>query len=400
MKNKSIFARLILIFLLAGIALVLSSTIPFKLISDQSGRAFFKNNLLEYTELIVNRYKENENYKNELLEKTKLKIIKVNSSELEEYLSTNFKHIRLKKVSDNIYFEKRFRKTLVIFKESQNTYLITNKKEISDYNMLSLIITIILCLIILVLTYKAVTSLFSPVKDILFGVGEYSKGNFGYDIPVKGNTQFSDIATYLNDISQQIKNKLEERNALLMAIAHELKTPLASARINAELINTSEPLEKIKIEISEIDKLLNTIIEINREIHFDKNILEDFDISEILRNYENVDIHYEAKKLLIDPIKMSLVIQNIIENTKKYGNSQLEIFVKKNEIVFRDFGPGVQEGNISNITQPFYRESSSRTRGEGYGLGLYLVEKLANAQDFKLILENAHPGLRVILRKG
>lgn len=192
-----------------------------------------------------------------------------------------------------------------------------------------------------------------------------------------------------------------ERQTFMMAITHELKTPIAVSKLNLET------LMKRKLDESIQQKFLqNTLEEINRLNALSTNLLlssqiesgalfytpEKLNLSELLEScvldnkgrfparsfvYEiEKDIFYEA-----DRFKLQIVFNNLMENAVKYSKDVIHISLAKIgnniEVRFSDLGPGISQDNKLKIFQKFYRVGNEATRtSKGTGLGLYLVSKI------------------------
>lgn len=96
-------------------------------------------------------------------------------------------------------------------------------------------------------------------------------------------------------------------------------------------------------------------------------------------------------------------ITNLLDNAVKYTprEGHIELVIQQigsiAELVVADNGPGIPDDEHDRVTQRFYRMQKSRSR-PGSGLGLSLVQAVANLHHAELILQDCQPGLRVLLR--
>ncbi|EQC43182.1 sensor histidine kinase KdpD [Bacteriovorax sp. DB6_IX] len=190
----------------------------------------------------------------------------------------------------------------------------------------------------------------------------------------------------------QKKNKAI--HAFFAGLTHELKTPLASIRLQAEVIKD----EADRIENSRLDKLTNRLIDDTGrlETQMDKILqlsrierggnlnlvaipiaslfereLKSFS-QDLEYQLENID---SSTELMADEFALELIVKNLIHNTKNHTKSKkIHIKGSKQEksfkITYRDFG--AFEGNIAKLGNLFYKHNSSK----GSGIGLYLSKKL------------------------
>lgn len=120
--------------------------------------------------------------------------------------------------------------------------------------------------------------------------------------------------------------------------------------------------------------------------------------AEITANIEGI-IGYVS----VDPEQLQRIFDNLLENSRKYGNVtplKMKISVERNKegfcICFSDNGVGVPEEKIPYIFDELYRGDESRNKKEGNGLGLYIVRYLTEAMGGSVRAENAG-GLAVYL---
>jgi signal transduction histidine kinase len=212
-------------------------------------------------------------------------------------------------------------------------------------------------------------------------------------------------------VMRQILIQRQQQN-FMMAITHELKTPISIARLNIET------LQKHVLDESKKEKILKSSLqEINRLNTLTGNILvsaqleggsylfnkEELDFSQIISDSSqdfanrfpnrpwNIDL--EAGLFVSgDPLLMQILVNNLIDNAVKYSPpaSPITIILKKEAnrgiLELRDEGEGIPKKEHKRIFQKFYRVGNEDTRtAQGTGLGLYLCRKIT--QDHKMRLQ-------------
>lgn len=201
---------------------------------------------------------------------------------------------------------------------------------------------------------------------------------------------------------RQIQLNAQQQN-FMMAITHELKTPIAVAKLNIET------LLKRKLDGTQQEKLLlNTLQESNRLNDLCNNILlaSRIDAGDFVTDKERIDLgalvsestaYFKTRfpnqpieeqivpNLYIkgDSLLLRLAINNLIENAIKYSGKQQQVTVsligknKKVLLQVADTGKGIPEKEKKKIFEKFYRSGDETTRNtKGTGLGLYLTQKI------------------------
>lgn len=214
-----------------------------------------------------------------------------------------------------------------------------------------------------------------------------------------------------NAIIRQFRIQRQQQN-FMMAITHELKTPISIARLNIET------LQKHQLDESKKEKILKSSLhEINRLNTLTENILvsaqleagsylinkEDLNltriVSELCSDYASRFPNRPWKQELDqdifisgDPLLIQILVNNLVENAVKYSapTTLITVILKKNGeqgvLKVTDEGVGIPKKEHKRIFQKFYRVGNEDTRtAQGTGLGLYLCRKIT--QDHKMRLE-------------
>ncbi|MEO5944842.1 MAG: ATP-binding protein [Ferruginibacter sp.] len=203
-------------------------------------------------------------------------------------------------------------------------------------------------------------------------------------------------------VRRQLKFSQDQYN-FMMAITHELKTPIAVSRLNLET------LQKRKLEESQQQRLIyNTLQETNRLNALCNNILlssqieaggfgittEETNWSDLIKNsvndfvarYPDRIIHQQIQPEIYvtgDNFLLQIAVNNLIENALKYSPKDGIINIgltKENSIAslqVKDDGPGIADNEKKKVFEKFYRTGNEATkRAKGTGLGLYLLQKI------------------------
>ncbi|RTL52710.1 MAG: sensor histidine kinase [Sphingobacteriales bacterium] len=218
---------------------------------------------------------------------------------------------------------------------------------------------------------------------------------------------------------RQIKLSQQQQN-FMMAVTHELKTPIAVAQLNLET------LQKRKLEPAVQEKLLsNTLQETNRLNTLCNNILftaqleggaytvshqklnmaalADTCVKEAINRFpgRTIQAHIqESCYVMGEPLLLQMLINNLIENALKYSPKSAPVLLQLSahaqyvvlEII--DEGAGIAEEEKKKIFRKFYRTGNENVRStKGTGLGLYLCKKIAQQHHATIqVLDNLPNG--------
>jgi signal transduction histidine kinase len=269
------------------------------------------------------------------------------------------------------------------------------------------------------------------------GVREISEGNLTYRIEHNKGNEFDSVCVDFNEMATRLSGMVAQRQAdeknrkeLIAGISHDLRTPLTSIKgylegIKKGVAKTPEMQNKYLDTIQEKTENLEYII--NQLFLFSK-----IDIGEFPFNMEKVNVENELKKIMdsvtceylemgltltlnldapkayisIDIIQFKNVVQNILNNSVKYGNkknNQAEISCKVNAqnvyIVITDNGNGVSDSMLPQLFDVFYRGDTARSNpSKGSGLGLAICAKTVERLGGTIHAENAaQGGLSIII---
>lgn len=279
--------------------------------------------------------------------------------------------------------------------------------------------TLGLLLLITGLAYGYLSRLLRPLDDIRAGAQRFGRGEFDQPIKVRRRDELGDLAGQVNTMARDIHKMLDGQRALLLAISHELRSPLTRARLNAELLPegpaTDVARSALLRDLAEMRDLIADLLEGERLSGGKAAMqLESTDLAGLLAEVVQARADAAAVRLqlagvlpqvAVDRVRLRLAVRNLLDNAVRHGGAQvpapeltLDVVGGRVRIVVRDFGPGVQEAQLAHLGEPFYRTDEARLRSTGgVGLGLYLARLVAQAHGGELAFRNAHPGLEATL---
>jgi len=277
-------------------------------------------------------------------------------------------------------------------------------------------ITLATLLVLTLFAYKYVRRLLRPLDDIRAGAQRFGRGDFGQPIPVRRNDELGDLSEDVNAMARSIHQMLEAKRALLLAISHELRSPITRARLHVELLPESGDAgvrrEALLRELQEMADLVTELLEGERLGQGHAALQrEPTDLGDLVREVTAgaaviSEIEPGLPRLQLDRVRMRLLLRNLVDNAVRHGAGAQPPFVRvardgdsRVVLTVRDFGPGVEDAVLPRLAEPFYRPDVSRERATGgVGLGLYLSRLIAQAHGAAFEMRNARPGLEVGVR--
>ena len=278
-------------------------------------------------------------------------------------------------------------------------------------------IPVLLALGLILLAYALVHKLLKPLDDIRKGADRFGRGDFAQAIPLRRRDELGDLAHRINAMAHDLEGMLDAKRALLLALSHELRSPLTRARLNAELLpDTPEGAAEraaLLCDLNEMRDLISDLLESERLASPHAALQrEPVDLTALVREVvaeqaEGPQVQLELPEALpvrpLDRTRVRLLVRNLLDNALRYsaGAPQPPRISLRTEgkgvlLEVRDFGPGVDEAQLEHLTEPFYRTDSARQRATGgVGLGMYLCRLVAEAHGGRLEVRNAQPGLAI-----
>ncbi len=284
-------------------------------------------------------------------------------------------------------------------------------------------LTLALLLLLVLAAYGIVRKLLRPLDDIGAGAQRFGRGEFDRPIPIRRNDELGDLAQRINTMARDIHGMLDAKRALLLALSHELRSPLTRARLNAELLPATPEgqaeRDALLRDLGEMRDLISDLLESERLASPHAALLrENIDlvalvhevVAELPQSDEvELDLSPDVPLMPLDRTRMRLLLRNLLDNALRHGGVaagatqpprlSLRRVQGAVEVEVRDFGPGVEEAQLERLAEPFFRTDSARQRATGgVGLGMYLCRLVALAHGGSFTLRNAQPGLSILVR--
>ena len=273
-----------------------------------------------------------------------------------------------------------------------------------------LLILLVLLVTVALLAALAVRALTRPLAVLADAAGELGRDIRRPPLAETGPLEVRRAARAFNTMQDRLIRYIEDRDRILAAVSHDLKTPITRLRLRTELLDDSPLREKFQADLDDMQRMAQTSLDFLRGGE-DSEPMAALDLNALLESLQEdaedagreVRITGAARQPLpCRPLALKRCLTNLVDNALKYGQ-RAEIAVADGParltLIVRDHGPGIPAAELEKVFEPFYRLEGSRSRDTGgSGLGLSIARNIARAHGGELTLRN-HPqgGLEAVL---
>lgn len=216
------------------------------------------------------------------------------------------------------------------------------------------------------------------------------------------------ISRDMHESVKYYKDMQEEYKEYIELWVHEIKTPIASAKLIIEN-NKNEITSKIYSQLDRIEYFVEQSLYYSRSEDISKDyVIKEFNLDEavrsvVKRNYRDfinkkikIDIRGIAYKVHSDVKWVKFVINQIVVNSIKYSNkktnNKISIYAVDNDndivLVVEDNGAGIETKDIKRVFEKSFTGENGRKFGKGTGMGLYLCKKLCDKLSIGISIES------------
>jgi signal transduction histidine kinase len=264
--------------------------------------------------------------------------------------------------------------------------------------------TLILYLAVLIPLALIARRIARPLRQLTRQVRASSFASNSPPIQPQGPSDIRNLIDALNGAQSRVDRMLTEKDVMLGAIGHDLKTPLASLRVRIESVEDEGERQKMADTIDEMVTILDDILMLARLGKQGENH-QKTDIGALVEA-ACADFPEEARLKLVAldhkvtaevrPVLLKRAIRNLVDNALQYGGNARVSIVAGDcmiDILIDDDGPGIAPDAIDKMFEPFARADASRGRERGgTGLGLTISRAIAAAHNGAVTLHNIPGG--------
>ena len=232
------------------------------------------------------------------------------------------------------------------------------------------------------------------------------------DLPEDGPREVHQAARAFNEMQHRLRRLINDRTQMLAAISHDLRTPITRLRLRAEFVEDTEQRGKMLNDLEQMEEMIAATLAFARDDNANEP-RKNLDLAGLLQSIcdDATDMGHEANfsntgdaPFSGRPLALRRAFTNLVDNAIKYGSRarvHLKASSKSFVITIDDEGPGIPDGEIERVFEPFYRIEHSRNRETGgTGLGLAVVRSIIRGHGGEVKLSNRPEGglcVRVIL---
>lgn len=277
-----------------------------------------------------------------------------------------------------------------------------------------LMIPIIVLLMMLMILHHATRRLFAPITALKDGLQRIGHGELDHRVEVNRCDELGELADSINSMAGDIQQMLEAKRQLLLAISHELRSPLTRTKLLIEMLEDGKQRDELHHELDGMEQLIHELLETerlsgnHRALNKTRESLNRL-ISGVVDEYfgnDQVTAELPNEEILIevDATRLKLLLRNLLENAVTHNRKdarppriRLTSLPDSIRIQVQDYGEGIAAEHLPHLMEPFYRVDPARQRQTGgYGLGLYLCRVIAEAHGGSLSIDST-PGSGTVL---
>ena len=264
--------------------------------------------------------------------------------------------------------------------------------------------TVILYVVVLIPILWAGRRISEPLRSLAASARGFRPGAPAVRIDERGPGELRDVISAYNAMGDRVTAMLDEKDRMLGAIGHDLRTPLAALRVRVESVEDEQDRVRMADIIAEMSRTLEDILSLAR-LGRPSEAITDVDLAALV-DAVVADFHDLGADVVTEdaprtpmrlrPSLMRRALRNLIENAVKYGGSaevRLTAIATEARIEVCDRGPGIPAGQLDAVFDPFMRLENSRNRDTGgIGLGLALARAIVGDAGGVIRLANRDGG--------
>ena len=402
---SSIFTKLLLILIIAGIFITLVVWRSFHSGTLQYQEAF-QENVAQYLNYLIQDLGSPPNLEKarQIAQQYSLKIRyespDITWSTSESLPSIDQIHLRRWREFPELQFAYYHGIHLIGLQQGEGIFLFTvDVGQERDRIRKNWILGALVCSIIILLgAYFAIRRILKPIRWLKKGVEQVGEGNLRHRVPEKGSAELRGLSNAFNTMAGRIDHMLQSKEQLLLDVSHEFRSPLTRIKVALEFFPDGSTKNGVRDDVDELEKMVSEILETARlDSEYGHLNLQEVNLNQLLQQTLQI-FNHQLSKIYVHPIpptpslqldaeRITIVLRNILNNALKYSSSsEKPVEVSQNQdnsyviLRIKNHGRGIPQEELPHIFEPFYRVDKSRSKETGgYGLGLHLCQKIMEA---------------------
>jgi len=264
----------------------------------------------------------------------------------------------------------------------------------------------LLLLVVALTTFLWTWTLWKDITRIRKAAERFGEGEHDVRVPYKKTARLAQLSQAFNNMAEQTQSSIRSHKELTSAVSHELRTPVARMRFSLDMLEESDDADdrqryvaNMNVDMNELDLLLNELLTYARfdqgtnSLNLQALLLPEWldkTVQDMRSLMGGVALGWErdnssnSELAHFDPVLMSRLLSNLVQNAARYANTRVLISLTETEndhqICVDDDGMGIPEGDRERLFEAFATRDSSRNKdSEGFGLGLAIVRRIVDA---------------------
>jgi signal transduction histidine kinase len=243
-----------------------------------------------------------------------------------------------------------------------------------------------------------------PLQNLTAAATALRRGEPFPEVPEGGPQVLRAATRSFNAMSQRLTATLENQRSIMTAVAHDLRTPIASMRLRAEFVADEEERTRLNETLDDMQTMTEAVLSAARADRTGETA-RPVDLTALVESLADDmketggDIVFEpgaAVRCVCRTNEVRRAVRNLIENALRYGaRARVAVGLEREFAVVSvdDDGPGIPAGDMDRVFEPFVRLEASRSaQTGGYGLGLAITRWIARGHGGDVFLRNRHGG--------
>ena len=314
-------------------------------------------------------------------------------------------------ITELLYLAERQENVATIVTRLGDGQTVTMEARYSKLSLLSapLLVPLVVAIVsALLLSIWAARQVSAPLNRFVRAADQFGRDGTTTPLDERGPAEIKRASQAFNRMRERIARLIEDRTNLLLAISHDLRTPLTRLRLRvAELAAGDEALKARGLDdIAAMESSITAAVIYLREGNAEEPV-ERVELVSMLGTICDQFSDLGHAVAYVGPARLTVTcrpraveraVTNLVENASKYG-TRIQVVLSSEEhqiaIEVRDDGPGIPDQEKSRVVKPFYRSDPARQEVRGFGLGLAIVSSIVQAEGGTLaLLDNNPHGLR------
>jgi signal transduction histidine kinase len=253
------------------------------------------------------------------------------------------------------------------------------------------------------IAYLFARRLSSPIAAFAAAAERLGRDPGAPPLKLRGPIELTAAVNAFNEMQDRLRRYVQDRTAMIGAVAHDLRTPLTRLRFRVE--SAPEPLRsKMTADMEQMDAMIAATMAFVRDATkaTERRRLE---LSSLVQSVADEmaetghDVTAEDRGPVVvegDPVALRRLVTNLLDNAVKFGDrARARVYAEDGAAIIEvdDEGPGLSGADPEQVFEPFYRGEPSRSRETGgAGLGLAVVRSVARAHGGDAALQDLPGG--------